>query len=212
MAINDIFNNTSYNIFTDTAFNSWYGIVLEEIDAITIAYAVRKFYFTLTGDGDATTDIEIPITSFQGRRRNANPTYLSAVIKDITYMDQINDRTNGEIYVEMAYELNGVETEREEIIRAELETIVFDEGSRSSSITLSGNKEESWVGKPITLTGTNYKRTTNDSFNFRFSDVNVYLKPGDIVTIGDDEFIPSLVTFSISSTSTGIVVTMEISE
>lgn len=210
MAVNDVWYSTSDDIYLSTTDDIWYGVAVDEIDAMSLLYAVRLFYCTLTGTQDATTDIEIPISSFQGRRRNSNPTYLSVVTHDITYADAIAARPNGEIYIEMAYVLNGVETAREEIIRAELETIVVDEGSKSQAITLSGHKTEAWVPKNITLTGESYKRDTNDAFTFRFSDVNVYLHPGDTVTVDDDEFEPSVVNYSIAATNNGVDAQMEI--
>ncbi len=50
---------------------------------------------TLTGSQDATTDVEIPISSFQARLRTADPTYLSVVVPGFDYADRINNRPNG---------------------------------------------------------------------------------------------------------------------
>ena len=151
MVVQDQFVSTTFDIYTSTAFDIWYGLSIDAIDSISLEFAVRKFYCTLTGTPDGTTDVEIPISSFQGRRRNSADTYLSVVTHDITYADEVAARPNGEIYVDMAYELNGVETDREEIIRGALEDVVYDEGSKSQAITLSGTKQESWVPKNITL-------------------------------------------------------------
>jgi len=215
MAVADIFQSTSNDIFTSTSDDIWFGIVIEEIGAVITKYAARLFYLTLTGAADATTDIEIPISSFQGRRKNGALTYLSAVTHDITYLDEITARPNGQIYVEMAYVLSGVETDREEIIRANFDTPLYDEGSKSQAITLSGELQEAWVPKQITLTGQNYKRVTgisSQTLNFRFADINVYLHPGDTVTIGADTFVPSTVNYSIAATSNGINASMDLIE
>lgn len=217
MAVENQFYSTSENVWYSTADDIWYGAEVDEISEINLLYAVRRFYCTLTGSQDSKSDIEIPISSFQGRRRNGNPTFLSVVTHDITYADEIADRPNGEIYIEMAYVLNGVETEREEIIRASLASatgtaVEYHEGSKSQSIVLSGYKTEAWVPKNITLTGESYKRDSDNAFTFRFTDLNVYLHPGDTVTIGEDSFEPSQIIYSIAATNNGINATMELTE
>lgn len=214
MALQNQYASTEHNVWLSTENNVWVGIIVVEqsIDSVTLEYAARKFYLTLTGTPDATTDVEIPISSFQGRRKNGGVSYLSVVTHDLTYADEIADRPNGELYIEMAYDLFGTEVEREEIIRVALETVVYDEGAKSQAITLSGTKIVAKIGTEITLTGQVYKRTTNESFNFRFADVDVFVYPGDTVTIGGDTFVPSVVSLTVSATENGANVQVEISE
>ena len=212
MAVGDVFVSTSNDIYVSTSDDVWFGIVEEVIGTLSFQYAVRKFYCTLTGTPDGESDIEIPISSFQGRRRNGASTYLSVVTHDLTYEDAIAARPNGEIYIEMAYDLFGTITDREEIIRCLMETIVVDEGAKSQAITLSGTKEESWIPKLITLSGHYYKKSNNGELTFRFADVNVYVHPGDTVTIGADSYTPSLINMTFSATSNGINGSMELTE
>ena len=206
------FTDTGFDAYTSTGFNVWDGLTVPTISPVLITYGIRKFFCTLTGSQDGTTDIQIPIYSFQGRRRSGNPTYLSVVTHDTTYADEIAARPNGEIYVEMGYDLGGTIYDRTEIIRGALDTIVYDEGGKSQAITLSGHKTESWVGKAINLEGATYKRTTNSAFTYRLSDINVLVKPGDSVTVNGDTFNPSAINFFVAATKNGVNAQMELTE
>ncbi len=96
---------------------------------------------------DLTTDIEIPIKSFQGRLRDGDPTYLSVVVpglvfNGIDYSEEINARFNGDLKIEMAYLVDGVEQAREVLVEVDLEIIRIDEGGIVQTITLSGHRTE----------------------------------------------------------------------
>jgi len=161
--------------------------------------SVKRFYFTLTGAADGETDIIIPISSFQARKRDGEPTYLSVTIPGMDYAGQIADRSNGQMIVEMAYFINGVEQIREEIIRVNLETIRIDQGARNRSINLSGHRSESFDGRVKDLSNPNYKYTINGKIRYRFPQVDPYLNPGDLCRVGTDEFLVNYITYSITA-------------
>lgn len=173
-----------------------------------IERAVPRYCFTLTGDSDATTDAEIPISSWQARHRSGDPSYLSVSIPyTATRASQINARPNGEMVVELAYLLDGEESVREEIIRADLEDIYIYEGARSKSIVLVGHKTITFSSKIVTLTGVSYKETKNGVLRYR-ADPDLYLKPGDTVKYDGDEITAGLVTYYVGET----FATMEVEE
>lgn len=161
--------------------------------------AIRKYYFTLTGAADGTTDVEIPIESFQARIRDDEPTYLAVVIPNSTYSAQIASRSNGQMVVEMAFELGGAEVYREEIVRVDLETIRIDEGAISSSITLDGHATDTWSSKVSTLQFPTYKKTDGGKITYRLSFPDMYLRPGDTAKYGEDEFTVGKITLSVNS-------------
>jgi len=147
---------------------------------------VIKYYFTLTGDGETPVvdDVEIPIPSFQCRRRSGSPTYLSVVIRGTDYADEVNARSNGDLKVEMAYELYGSEIYRETVAIVDLEDIQVDEGSSSASIVLTGHRTITYTPKQITLRDIVYYQLKDGKYRFRCSIPNLYLAPGD-TAIGD---------------------------
>jgi hypothetical protein len=176
--------------------------------------AVARFYLTLTGAADGTTDVEIPISSFQARKRTGYETYISAVIPGLEYAEEIADRSNGQMIVEMAYLVGGVESIREEILRADLEKIMIQKGPMSRSITLYGRRAETFVGTAARLTKPIYSSQYEGRMTYRFAIPDPYLKPGDAVTVEDDEGTDVLtvdqVTYIVSTA--GGTTSMEIQE
>jgi len=161
--------------------------------------AARRYYCTLTGDGDGLDDIVIPISSFQGRIRQGDPTWLSVVVPGTAYSDQIIARSHGEIVVEMAYVLNGSVVLREEIARVEIENIRSDEGTSNASITLSGHKTETWSPKYVELPSDSYWRESEGKITARCAVPDLYLRPGDICTGNSQQFICGYLTYSVSA-------------
>ena len=161
---------------------------------------VIKYYFTLTGDGETPVvdDVEIPIPSFQCRRRSGSPTYLSVVIRGTDYADEVNARSNGDLKVEMAYELYGSEIYRETVAIVDLEDIQVDEGSSSASIVLTGHRTIAYTPKQITLRDIVYYQLKDGKYRFRCSIPNLYLAPGD-TAIGDgNEFTVDDIQYIVS--------------
>ena len=170
------------------------------------------YLFTLTGDQDATTDIEIPIRSIQARLRSATPTYLQVVIPGLTRAAAINARSNGLMKVDFAYLRDGEIFQRDTIIEANLEDIRLDEGPFNKSITLTGHKQKTYQNKNITLDGPIYAGTINGATRYRFAIPNVYLNPGDTVTVGSDTFNANVISYFIGARPGGMTTQMEMSE
>lgn len=193
--------STAYNIPVNTETNIWYGLT-SAIDETIYAYASRRYYFTLTGDADGTTDVEIPISSFQCRRRNGESTYIQVVIPSMDYSTDITARPNGNMVIEMSYWFNGEDNFRTEIARATIDGIRLDEGGNSKSITLTGYKTETFVTKALTLDVESIYRSFYDGkITHRFAEPDIYINPGDTVTISDDTFTVGMITYSIGTTT-----------
>jgi hypothetical protein len=155
----------------------------------------RLFYFTLTGDPDGESDAIIPISSFSFRRRNDEPSYLSVVVPGFDYAGVINDRLNGEMVLEIVYEILGSEALREEVIRVDFEEIRTDEGTRSKSITLAGHRTEAWAGQICEPKGVSYKSLSASGKWTVRSDLEPYVRPGDTIRIdGVDLFEAGMVS------------------
>lgn len=170
---------------------------------------ITRYYFTLTGDPDATTDIEIPISSFSARKRTGEDTYLSVVIPDYaTWAAAIAARSNGEMVVEMAYLLDGEVSVREEILRADLEEINLFQGPHNRSIVLTGHKTQTFAGKVTTLEKSIYRGFQGGKLIHRFATADPYLDPGDTCKVDDDAFTVDNIVYMIDTSRA----TMEVRE
>ena len=201
---------TTSNEPVDTALNIWYGLAASvSIDALIYEYASRRYYFTLTGDADGTTDIEIPVSSIQCRRRNGEPTYLFVNIPDITNSSAIAARPNGDMIVEMSYWYDEQDNLRTEIARATMEDVRMDEGGQNQTITLSGHKTEAWVPKTITTDGSStYRAINKGKLTHRLAEPDTFINPGDTVTVDSDTFVVGNISIIIGSMQQ----TMEVAE
>ena len=181
--------------------------------AANIDRAIERYYFTLTGDADGATDIEIPISSFQARKRSGEATYLSVVIPDFAgQAAAVSARSNGEMVIELAYLIDGEESVREEILRADLEDIRTDEGPTNRAITLTGHKTQSFGSKIVTLENPVYKNVTSGKITYRFAKMDPYLNPGDTCRVGDDEFEVDYIVYMASVSNDRAYKMMEVRE
>lgn len=164
---------------------------------------VTTYLCVLTG----TTDITIPISSFQGRFRSGDPSYLSCVVPGLDYADAITARSSGdlEIWMKKTYKDGNIITERLAVV--DLEDIRIDEGTESQSISLEGHRTETYSAKSINLVGANYKNITKGKTRYRCQP-NIFLRPGDTVTINGDTFVADVISYAISVASR----TMEVAE
>ncbi|KKN36231.1 hypothetical protein LCGC14_0775610 [marine sediment metagenome] len=157
-----------------------------------------RYYCTLTGAPDGLADIELPMSSFQYRLRDNTPSYLQVVIPRIDDAQDIADRSNGDLLVEMAYLVDGVEQHREQLARVDLDPPRSDEGTRRQSITLSGHRTETWGAQIVTLRGITYQGDYNGLIRIRCAMPDLWLRPGDTVHAGDETFVAGKVLTAMS--------------
>jgi hypothetical protein len=160
-------------------------------------YIVR-YFCTLTGSADDTTDLEFECRTFQARKRDGESTYLSVSITGFDLAEQIADRANGQLIMYMAYFVGGVEQLREEILRVDLENIRTDEGPTNRSITLTGHRNESFGNQIATLTDPIYKYVSDGIRRYRFAIPDPWINPGDTIRTNDDEFRVGYITYIVS--------------
>ena len=160
--------------------------------------AVERYYLTVTGAEDSTTDIDVPMESFQARKRTGLPTYLSAVVRAYSdYLAAIQARPNGQMIVKMAYEYRGLSSIKQEIIRADLETIDYYDGPVNRSVVLNGNKTNSYINRSVTLEYPTYKAFSNNELVYRFAKCSPYLNPGDTCVVGSDSFTVGYIVYMV---------------
>lgn len=160
--------------------------------------AIKRYLFTLTGSPDNTTDVEIPINAFQARKRTGYDTYLSVNIPGFTYATQISNRVNGEMVLELGYEINGIVEIREEFLRVDFTKINEHEGSRNRSYQLIGYKTHNFANQTIEIANANYRTTDDGRILYRFPHVDPWINPGDTCRVRNDEFTVDYISYTIS--------------
>ena len=143
------------------------------------------------------SDIVIPISSFQCRIKNGDPTYLSVVMPGINYASDINLRLNGDLVLRMGYLSNGEIILSEIISIVDFENIIIYEGPTNKTITLDGHRTETFIPKEINLTGSIYRNITAGKLRYRCTP-NLYARPGDTANINNDSFTIENITYSVS--------------
>ncbi len=163
--------------------------------------ALQCFFFTLTGSADATTDVELPITNFYARKVNGNPTYLQVTIHGHEYAQQIADRLNGDMVLEMGYQVDGVVSLREEILTVDFDAIQMPKGGSSRSIVLTGYRTHTYAQNRITLleSDAEFQDVHDSNLLFRFAKIDPYINAGDICIVGSSEFTVNNVVYIVDA-------------
>lgn len=151
----------------------------------------------LTGDGDGLPDQLLPISSFQGRFKSGDPSFLSVVVPGADYDAAISARSNGDLLVRMVKTLPSGNVIREEICRVDLESIRIDAGGASQSVTLYGHRTVTRAAKTIVLSGASYKAVTEGLIRCRCSP-NLYLRAGDTVIVDGETFVADQISMYVS--------------
>lgn len=186
--------------FTDTFDVFHYSNWLRQ----NAAKSKQRFFFTLTGSADSTTDIEIPSSSIFARKRSDDPTYLQVTIPSFNYSGDIAIRPSGEMLVDMGYEIDGVIELRERILEADIEDISTYEGPLNRSIVLTGHRTQSLGGQLVTFDAGQviYRGYQTRARAFRFAFIDPFLNPGDTVVVGQESFTCNNIIYTIQPTRT----------
>jgi hypothetical protein len=160
--------------------------------------AVRRYFFTLTGSNDSTTDIEIPISAFQARKRTGYDSYLNVTIPGFTYATNIANRPNGEMVLEIGYEINGAIEIREEVLRVDLSKINEYKGARQRSYQLTGYRTYNFSSSIAIIQNPNYRNTEDGRLLYRFGHIDPFVNPGDTCIVGDDQFTIDYIHYNVA--------------
>lgn len=183
------------------------GIIFEATDTAAVR-AVYRAYLTGDAEDPPIADLELPLASFQSRRRNGEQTYLSITVPNPTpYIDGINARLNGDIVIKSGYALGSIEN-LTELLRVNFGSFRYDLGATSGTASLSGHKQVTYSNpKTRTLAGISYKSVTDGVMRVR-CEPDMWLAPGDTADIGDSTFVVDSISYTIKPTSA----TMEVQE
>ena len=163
------------------------------------------YLFELSG----TPDVTIPIEQFQARMQNGVESSLTVRIPSLDYQSEIESRSSGEMRIIASYvNGDGVVVSQEIIAWADLEDIRIHEVPGNDSIELSGHKAIEFGGHTREVSGVSYRNMARGKTRIRTAVLNPFLRPGDTITNGDDEFTADEIVYTISPNRQ----TMEIAE
>lgn len=169
-----------------------------------IATAKTVYSCVLTGAPDGLSDLTLPMSSFQARMRDGDPSYLSVVVpSSVTYAADIAARSNGEIVISKGYKFTDDTEQMEEIIRSSYDSIQVNRGARSDSLTMTGYKTtSSSAPKERTLDGVSYYGLQADGKRRVRADLDLFLRVGDTAIYGDgatDYFIVGTISYFVGA-------------
>lgn len=166
------------------------------------------YTLVLTGTPDGETDLTLPMSSFQGRLRDLNSSWLACVIPNARqYAADINLRPNGELVITRTGIMTDGSISSVEIARVDLEEIREDKGSKNSSCTLSGHKTLTPIA-PVTiqLQGVSYRASYGGKRRVR-AQMDSNLRPWDRVEVESEIFYISAITYVVNPITTLMEVT-----
>ena len=176
-----------------TAFE-WF---LENMPPNYPAVALYRCYLT------GTTDLYLPISSFQSRLRDGDPTYLEVVVPNaLDYIDDIADRAGEEIVIEKGLMFQDSTSEFIELIRVDFELAPYDLGPTNKTIRLSGYSTTSNTNpKTTALLGVSGESLQSNGKRRIRATVDFLARPGDTVTwnSGTDSMVAGLITLTVSA-------------
>ena len=161
--------------------------------------STAMYQCVLTG----TTDLTLPISSFQARIRSGTPTFLEVVVPNATaYVDDIADRTTGEIVVgKAAATWTDGTTYYAEIARADFESLATDQGPTAYTARLSGHQTTTYAAaRTRALSDVSTLSMQADGKRRIRAAVDFIARPGDTVTWndGDDSMVVGFITLTVS--------------
>lgn len=157
----------------------------------------------LTGEEDDTTDLILPIKSFQARLRSGTPTYCGVVVPDIdSYIDDIKDRLNGQLVVSIGQKWFSGNVNWKELVRVNFEDLSYNKGGRNSSAQLSGHiTTTSSSSNTVAAIGVQVESLQKDGKHRIRCEVDWNVRPGDTITWNDDNdsMIVGLITIAVGN-------------
>lgn len=161
------------------------------------------YRLVITGAPDGLNDLHIGgISSWQATSQaGGRSSYVQAVIPAAdALLPDIQDRENGELVIQKGYKLSTGEIRYEEILRSRFDNLRPDQGQRALTVTVSGYLpgRSAYSGARV-LTGIRTSSTQNGKRRIR-CDVDLFLRPGMMVTALGQTFRADFINYYVSQT------------
>ena len=173
------------------------------------------FSCTLTGAPDGLSDLTLPMSSFQARMRDGDPSYVSVVVpSSTTYAADVAARSNGEIIIKKGFLMRDGSAQMEEIARVDYESIQINQGAKNDSLILSGHKTvTSSAPKDVTVVGVSFYGSQANGKRRVRANLDLFLRVGDCCvygTDGNDYFTVGQISYIVSAVPPSAI--MEVTE
>lgn len=151
----------------------------------------RREIFVATLRKGGFSDVEVPISSLQIRRRDGEPTMVSCVVPDaMTYYDYADDRTGGELIIDAGSVTDDGTRHTSELERVSLDSVWYDHGVKNSSLQLSGYRTETTSNpRPVDIEAVTYNSLQADGKRRIRCKINIFLRPGDTAIFGVESVV-----------------------
>lgn len=165
----------------------------------SIGYAYEA---TLTGAADGLSDLVITgLKSIAIRLRQGTPSYLAvSLVYDADVLSAIQARSNGDLVVDMLAKVDGEESLRETLLDAGLDSVRFDRGGESQSISLTAYRTQTFSGGSASQElpeVVSESMMSSGLMRYRCARPDFYIKPGQLVSYGANEITIDSVTINI---------------
>jgi len=177
---------------TDITLSLEPTILIFSLSDLTTSYKL-----ILTGIEDNTTDLTIPMMSFSCFKGDITNTYVF-ITTPMLDADDIISRYNGRLIIKMLYKKDGSIIQEEPIIETAFNRLsMYD-----NFIQIVGKQSYGlYTSAHITLSNYSIHSVENNKHTFTFVEPNIYVKPGDTITVGDTTFIAGNINYSINNVS-----------
>ena len=163
---------------------------------INQSLAVYRYHARITGIADGLSDYALTgLRSFQLRMRSESPSFLSLVLPyaQETYA-AVKGRANGEIVVDMEA-IVGIDSLREEFVRVNYDSVRYDLGAKSRTMTITGYKTKTFDPGSTTLhTVSTESLQADGTIKLKCHQPYFSIKPGQTVIHGTTEIVADLVS------------------
>ncbi len=178
------------------------GGVLSDVPSLDAALSIFRLIGEITRyecvlSAAGYDDLTLPISSFQGRFRSGDPSFLAVVVPTLAYAEDVAARSTAGVLTVFIIRTDLTNTIREALISVDLEDIRTDEGANSQSMTLSGHRTETFEPKTVMFNDVYYHNLQNSLHRYRCKP-DLYFRPGDTAVIDGNTITADLVTWAVN--------------
>lgn len=162
-----------------------------------------RYYCTITGTADNTTDYVLPISSITTRFKGGEVSTITVVCPNgVDYASEILARSNGGIKISATEIYNDGSEDSSDWPEYAIDTIRSDKGARSFSVTLTGRGTRSYpFPKTLYLQGVSYIASQANGETTVRCDLDKDFNPGDTAILPDStEIVIDAITHIITPT------------
>lgn len=175
--------------------------------------ASRVYRCILSGDHAGLDDAVLPISSFQYRLYLDGRTYISCIVPNaVLYAGTVADRVGGEIIIQQGWRYYDQSTQYADMARIAMESLRYDTGARSSSLTVVGSGTATFHFDPEVdkqITGVTMEALQADGTRKLRCDPVFGLFPGDVILYDGEYYLATYISVAVGRNMAQMEITYE---